>query len=100
MANITLYWVTETAGSSARLYCESQHSDTFGLGPRVEVPTGCAILPREITRSPRRWAVRQYNVVRDTDLERGGHFVAMEVPELFVDEVRSFFAEFGRCRAG
>ena len=99
LANITLYWVTGTAGSSARLYYESQHSDTFGLGPRVEVPTGCAIFPREITRSPRRWAVRQYNVARYTELERGGHFAAMEVPELFVDEVRSFFAEAGRSQA-
>ncbi len=92
LANITLYWVTASAGSSARLYYESQHSDSFGLGPRVEQPTGCAIYPREITRVPRRWAEQQYNVVRYVELERGGHFPTMEVPELFVDDVRAFFA--------
>ncbi len=95
LATITLYWVTETAGSSARLYYESQHADTFGLGPWVEAPTGCAIYPREIMRPPRRWAEQLYHVTRYTELERGGHFPTLEVPDLFVDDVRAFFAEGG-----
>ena len=68
--------------------------NSFGLGPRVEQPTGCAIYPREISRVPRRWAEQQYHVVRYVEFERGGHFPAMEVPEVFVDDIRAFFAEY------
>ena len=92
LTNVMLYWVTATAHSSARLYYETQKSGRFGTaGERVEVPTGCAIFPREIARPPRRWAERTYNVTHWTEMDRGGHFAAMEEPELLVADVQEFF---------
>jgi pimeloyl-ACP methyl ester carboxylesterase len=92
LTNIMLYWVTATAHSSARLYYETTRSGRFGApGERVETPTGCAIFPREIARPPRRWAERHYNVVHWSEMERGGHFAALEEPELLVADVRQMF---------
>ena len=59
----------------------------------ISVPTGVANYAGEITRMPRSWVEGSYNVQRWTDVPRGGHFAAMEVPDLFVDEVRTFFRE-------
>ena len=58
---------------------------------RIDVPTGVARYPKEIVRFPRPWVERRYNVTHWTDMPRGGHFAAMEQPELFTDDVRSFF---------
>jgi microsomal epoxide hydrolase len=92
--NIMLYWLTGTAHSSARLYYEATKSGIFGpQGQRVEVPTGCAIYPREIIRPPRRWAEQAYNLVHWAEMPRGGHFAAFEQPDLFVDDVRTFFRQ-------
>jgi pimeloyl-ACP methyl ester carboxylesterase len=92
LTNVMLYWVPETAGSSCRLYCESMRAGKFPPTDfRVDVPTGCAIFPREIIRPPRRWVDRLYNVARWTAMPRGGHFAAMEEPALLVDDVRAFF---------
>jgi microsomal epoxide hydrolase len=92
LTNIMLYWVTATAHSSARLYYETTKSGRFGTGgQRVEVPTGCAIFPREIARPSRRWAERNYNVVHWSEMKRGGHFAALEEPELLVADVQEFF---------
>jgi pimeloyl-ACP methyl ester carboxylesterase len=58
----------------------------------VAVPTGCSIFPKELQRPSRRWAAKRFLDIRDwNELDRGGHFAAFEQPELFVDEVRSFF---------
>jgi microsomal epoxide hydrolase len=91
LTNITIYWVTRTINSSIRLYYETMHSGRFGLAERVEVPTGCAIFPKEIIRPPRRWAEASFNVVHWKRFDRGGHFAALEEPELLVDDVRAFF---------
>ncbi|HLG92620.1 MAG TPA: epoxide hydrolase [Acidimicrobiales bacterium] len=91
LTNVMLYWVTGTAGSSARLYYETTKAGRFGPAGRVEVPTGCAIFPKEIIRPPRRWVEAAFNLVGWRELDRGGHFAALEVPELFVDVVREFF---------
>jgi pimeloyl-ACP methyl ester carboxylesterase len=92
LTNVMLYWVTATAHSSARLYYETQKTRRYGpAGQRVEVPTGCAIFPKEIFRPPRRWAERSYNVTHWTEMPRGGHFAALEEPELLVADVRDFF---------
>ena len=91
LANIMCYWVTGTAHSSARLYYENRVGGGFAAEGRVEVPTGAAIFPREIIRPPRRWAEHAFNLVHWTEQPRGGHFAAMEQPELFVDDVRAFF---------
>ena len=92
LTNVMLYWVTATAHSSARLYYETQKSGRFGApGERIEIPTGCAIFPKEIARPPRRWAERHYNVVHWSEQPQGGHFAALEEPELLVGDVREFF---------
>ncbi|MCB1298494.1 MAG: epoxide hydrolase [Microthrixaceae bacterium] len=87
--NITLYWLTGTAASSARLYWESFGS--FNAAP-VSIPVGCSIFPREFLRSSRRWAEKRFaNLVHWNELDKGGHFAAFEQPELFTDEVRASF---------
>ena len=92
LTNITLYWVTQTAASSARIYYESRHARADPAGPRrIETPTACADFPKEIIWSPRRWLERRYNITRWTVMPRGGHFAAFEQPELLVDDIRAFF---------
>jgi microsomal epoxide hydrolase len=92
LTNITAYWVTNTIASSVRLYCESQRSRRFGpAADYIDVPTGAAIFPKELYRPPRAWAEAAFNIVHWTEMPRGGHFAAMEEPDLLVDDVRSFF---------
>ncbi len=91
LTNITIYWATQSITSSMRLYCENRRSGRLGLDRRVEVPTGCAVYPKEIYRSPRKWAEARYNVQHWATMPRGGHFAALEEPELFVADVREFF---------
>ena len=95
LTNIMLYWLTESATSSARMYYESGLARATGAGQpgRIEVPTGGAIFPHELFYTPRAWAEAHYNLVRWTEMPRGGHFAAMEQPELFIDDVRAFFAD-------
>lgn len=94
LTNAMIYWVTQTISSSARLYWESRHtSGTQGSIPFVEVPTGVARYPKEVLRWPRSWVERQYNVVHWAEMERGGHFAAMEQPEVFVEDLRTFFRQ-------
>jgi pimeloyl-ACP methyl ester carboxylesterase len=93
LTNITLYWVTETAASSARIYYESRHPLQPALPGRVETPTACADFPKEIIWSPRRWLEPRFNITRWTELPRGGHFAAMEQPELLVEDIRAFFRD-------
>ena len=89
LTNVMIYWVTQTITSSMRLYYETRHNPP--AQGRVEVPTGVAIFPGEIVFSPRKWVEARYNVTRWTEMPRGGHFAAMEEPELFVEDVRAFF---------
>jgi microsomal epoxide hydrolase len=92
LTNIMLYWVPETANSSCRLYCETMRAAKFPPTDfRVEVPTACAIFPHELIRPPRAWVDRLYNVARWTAMPAGGHFAAMEEPELLVEDIRAFF---------
>jgi pimeloyl-ACP methyl ester carboxylesterase len=88
--NVMMYWATASAASSARMYWESINS--FGEFSRVELPTGIAAFPKEIVRSPRHWCEANFNITHWTAMLRGGHFAAFEQPELFVDDVRTFFA--------
>ena len=87
--NVMLYWLTASGASSARLYWESFGS--FGGGEKVELPTGVASFPKEIIRSPRRWCEESYNITHWTTMPKGGHFGAFEQPELFIDDLRTFF---------
>lgn len=94
LTNITLYWVTQTAASSARIYYESRHAaPNPNAGRRIGVPTACADFPKEIIWSPRQWLEGRYNIVRWTEMPKGGHFAAFEQPQLLVDDVRAFFRE-------
>ncbi len=87
--NVMLYWLTNSAASSAQLYWHSFAS--FGTG-EVHVPTGCTLAPWEISRSSRRWAEKRFhNIVHWGETDCGGHFLAMEQPTLFVAEVRAAF---------
>jgi epoxide hydrolase len=88
--NVMMYWVTGSGASSARLYWES--FNRFVSDGRVELPTGVASFPKEILRTPRSWCEEAYNITHWTTMPRGGHFAAFEQPELFVDDVRAFFA--------
>ena len=96
LTNITLYWVTQSAASSARIYYESRHPTTAPVPGRIEVPTACADFPKEVIWSPRRWLEARYNIVRWTPMAKGGHFAAMEQPQAFVDDVRAFFRDLRR----
>ncbi len=89
LTNVMIYWVTESITSSMRLYYETRHHPL--ARKRVEVPTAVAIFPGEIVFSPRKWVEKQYQVAQWTEMPRGGHFAAMEEPELFVEDVRKFF---------
>jgi pimeloyl-ACP methyl ester carboxylesterase len=89
---VTIYWLTSTGASSARLYWESL-SET-SRDP-IRVPAGCSIFPKEIYRPSRRWAESLFADLRFwNELDRGGHFAAFEVPSTFVDEVRASFRMF------
>jgi pimeloyl-ACP methyl ester carboxylesterase len=92
ITNAMLYWVTQTITSSTRLYWESRHSGLWEEAAEfVRVPTGVARYPKdEVLRFPRAWVERQYNVTRWAVMPRGGHFAAMEQPELFVEDLRTF----------
>ena len=94
--NLMLYWLPGTGAASARLYWESiRQVNRWISGPvtdTVAVPTGCSIFPKELQRPSRRWAARRFLDIRWwNELDKGGHFAAFEQPELFVNEVRSFF---------
>ena len=91
LTNVTLYWVTETITSASRIYYENTHTRSTRPVAYVDVPTGAAVFPKEISTTPRRWAEARYNIVRWTVMPRGGHFAALEEPELLVEDVRAFF---------
>jgi microsomal epoxide hydrolase len=94
LTNLTLYWATQSIASSLRLYFESGASGGVIAYPDpIEVATACAIFPAEPYRVPRRWAERRYNIERWTELPRGGHFPALEEPDLLVEDLRAFFRD-------
>jgi pimeloyl-ACP methyl ester carboxylesterase len=92
LTTITIYWVTQTINSSTRLYYESQHNPwSIPLGESIKVPCGVAVFPGELSRPPREWAERSYNVQRWTEMPSGGHFAALEEPQRLAQDIREFF---------
>lgn len=92
LTNVMIYCLTNTAGSSANLYYEGAHSGSWGPGEPSPVPTGVAVFAEDV--AIRRYAEQGNNIVHWTDFDRGGHFAAMEVPDLLVGDVREFFRLF------
>jgi pimeloyl-ACP methyl ester carboxylesterase len=96
LTNVSVYWFTGTAGSSANLYYESAHDPSaWAPKPRGSVPTG-VIVTGTTDVAVRRFADRDYLVTHWTEVERGGNFLALEQPQLLIDDVRAFFATLPR----
>ena len=92
---VTIYWVTQTISSSTRMYFENQkHLWTMEKDQKVPTPAGMAMFPQEISKPPREWGERAYHVRRWTEMASGGHFAALEEPQLLAEEVRAFFRDF------
>ena len=90
---VSLYWFTETATSSARLYWESFHP-TDAL-PQIDCPTGMSIFPKELFKASRRWVESRFSDLRYWSTpSKGGHFAAMEQPEILAAEIRNCIATF------
>ena len=92
LTNVMIYWVTQSYGSSAKLYYEGMRTHwVLQQGQWIDVPCAIAIFPKDLARAPREWAERTRNVQRWTEMPRGGHFNALEEPELLVEDIRAFF---------
>jgi len=95
--NITMYWLTGTATSSARLYWESGRTTAALVAsgkkpPKISLPVGFTVFPGEIFQAPRSWAEKVYpNLIYFHEAAKGGHFAAWEEPELFSEEIRAAF---------
>jgi pimeloyl-ACP methyl ester carboxylesterase len=96
LTNVMLYWLTATAGSSAQLYYESEHFDadfirTWGGPWPLAMPAGVALFPKDAVRAIRPWAEKILPTLTHwTEFDKGGHFAALEQPELFAGDVRTF----------
>ena len=92
LTTITIYWVNQTINSSTRLYYESQnHPWELKQGERIQVPSAMAVFPHELSIPPREWGERSFNLQQWTEMPRGGHFAALEEPELLAEDIRAFF---------
>ena len=94
LTNVMIYWVTQTINTSIRRYLEEARATYAQGGPkpeqRVEVPTAVAIFPAD-SNTPREWAERKVNIKRYTKMPKGGRFAALEQPDLYVNDLRTFF---------
>ena len=85
---LTLYWITNTAGTSLRAY----HGNTFTLPPmgKVIVPTAFAAFPYDVLPVPKEWIERNYPLIMYTEMPRGGHFTALEQPKQYAENISQF----------
>ena len=99
LTNIMIYWVTRTIGSSMSSYRADQVSPSLTAADHVDVPVGLALFPKDGGAvPPRSFAERTLNVQRWTEMPRGGHFAALEEPELYAQEVTAFFRDTAKAR--
>ncbi|UAJ12298.1 epoxide hydrolase family protein [Glacieibacterium megasporae] len=92
--DIMLYWLPDAGASSARLYWEGQSSIANPPSAPIRTRAAISMFPKELVRLSRRWAETRFaNLVHFNELDRGGHFAALEQPALFVDEIRTGFRE-------
>jgi pimeloyl-ACP methyl ester carboxylesterase len=97
LTDVTLYWVTGTVGSAMRIYRENRLSGENSRAlPHLETPVAYADFPKEVFACPLSWIKQTYNVVQVTEMPRGGHFAALEQPDLLVKDVRKFFSDVDR----
>lgn len=93
--NITLYWLTNTTASSAQLYWENNSNNFNAIDQKtgaISIPVAISVFPGEIYQAPRSWAERSYtNLSYFNEVNKGGHFAAWEVPQLFTEELRAAF---------
>jgi pimeloyl-ACP methyl ester carboxylesterase len=93
--DITLYWLTNTAASSARLYWENNNNNFNAVEQKtadISIPVAVTVFPGEIYRAPKSWAERAYHkLIYFNEVDKGGHFAAWEQPELFATEIRAAF---------
>lgn len=95
LTDISLYWFGDALTGSLRLYKENRLRPlAFEQGERVEPPLGVSVFPREIAMPPRSWVERVFDVHRWTEMPAGGHFAALEKPDLLAAEMRAFFRPF------
>lgn len=93
LVNVMIYWITGTIGSSMRFYVETKARKLqFAAGQRVEVPCAIAHFPKEEPFPPREWIERAYKIRRWRSMPRGGHFAALEEPELLAGDIRAFLS--------
>jgi len=99
LTNLTLYWATETINSSFWFYYDAANAGAVTWIVEMikkwtgssKVPTGFASFPRDLLPPPREWAERFFNIQRWAEMPRGGHWAAMEEPELLAEDIRAFF---------
>ncbi len=91
LTNISIYWFTSTITSSTRIYYENRNTPAEQPIEYIDVPTGAAIFPAEIYMAPRAWVEAAYDLRHWTVMPRGGHFAALEQPELYLNDLREFF---------
>lgn len=90
--NITLYWLTNSGTSAGRIYWETDLNGFRAVN--IDIPVGYTVFPKEAFRIPRSWADRcMSNIIYWNEVDKGGHFAAVEQPEIFVDEVRACFRQ-------
>jgi microsomal epoxide hydrolase len=90
LTNIMFYWAPNSIASAANMYYESR-AERRGAWPEIKVPVGVAMFPKELARCPQSWTEGKLNVTQWSEMPQGGHFAAMEQPQLLLDDVRSFF---------
>jgi pimeloyl-ACP methyl ester carboxylesterase len=94
LTNVSIYWHTQTIGSSIRLYRERALFPPEPPAAPPDVPFGFAAFPKELWQVPQSLIERVFRLERYTRMPRGGHFAAMEQPELLADEIRAFFRPY------
>ena len=90
LTNVMIYWITQTIGSSIRLYCES-----VGDAPllHLTVPAAHLMSPKDMFPTPKEWIARQARIDRWTEIDRGGHFLEWEEPQLVAEDLRTFLRD-------
>jgi epoxide hydrolase len=94
LTDVTLYWATGTIGSAMRIYREHRLAiEEMVPTPHLETPVGYADFPKEVAVPPFSWVTQTYNIVQKTRMPKGGHFAALEQPDLLIVDIRKFFAK-------